>query len=140
MLCTSTESTFDPARPFVLKPESSALSVSLTLSHIPCFPDTTELYPKRVSGWTLGQIRGGGQRSGGHQLAFTKYKDLISGLPKKGFFICRCFSLLYSVTITPPFSLSLLGSSKLDINSEMAFRKWVSVKLFSGHLGTKYLR
>lgn len=57
MLCTSVESTFEHARPFFLKLESIALSIPLTPYHATtCFLDTTEIYPKCVSCWTLGQI------------------------------------------------------------------------------------
>lgn len=82
-----------------------------------------------------------GQRSHGHQLAFTKYKELASGL---SFLRRKAFSfldatILYSVTVSSPLSLHLLGSSKLGINREKSFRKRVSVQLFTVYPGTKYL-
>lgn len=111
MLYTSTESTFDHARPFFLKLESVVLSISLLaiMPHVSLTPLKFIQNVCHAGHW----VRYRGQRSHGHQLAFTKFKELISGLSflrKKGFFICRCYYLLYSVTITSPFSLSLLGS------------------------------
>lgn len=82
-----------------------------------------------------------GQRSHEHQLAFTKYKELASGLPflrRKAFSFLDA-TILYSVTVSSPLSLHLLDSSKLGINREKPFRKRVSVQLFTVYPGTKYL-